>query len=166
MTIDPSLSAKAREIAKQQALNDALVCAVIDHESGWNTWLNRYEPIFENSYGKAVTIAAQTFLKSKPAFTVTLSTEIKNRCMSWGLMQLMGETAREYGYLEPMAKLCDPETGITWGCKKLAACLKRTNGDRYKALGEYNGGADPNYAPDVIQRMGQFVLSTMHANDL
>jgi hypothetical protein len=167
MTPDPGLVLLARQIAWKHGLNDALVCAVIDRETGgtWNPWLNRYEPRFEQLYGQGVTVGATSFVKAA-TFTISLSTEIKNRCMSWGLMQIMAETAREYGFTGPAAELCDPATGIEWGCRKFAKCMLAVNADAYSALNRYNGGLDPNYAPDVINRMDKYILPLDNSADV
>jgi soluble lytic murein transglycosylase-like protein len=36
----------ARKAASAQSLDAALVCAVVEQESGWNPWAMRYEPAF------------------------------------------------------------------------------------------------------------------------
>ena len=40
----------ARKAASAQSLYGALVCAVVEQESGWNPWAMRYEPAFFAKY--------------------------------------------------------------------------------------------------------------------
>jgi len=73
--------------------------------------------------------------------------------MSWGVMQVMGQVAREFGFKEPsLTELCDPATGIEFGCRILAARLARSKGDVSAALLAWNGGADANYPAEVLAR--------------
>ncbi|PYV72926.1 MAG: hypothetical protein DMG96_24730, partial [Acidobacteria bacterium] len=46
MPVNPSsqLLVLARKAACAQSLDPALVCAVVEQESGWNPWAMRYEP--------------------------------------------------------------------------------------------------------------------------
>lgn len=77
---------------------------------------------------------------------------------SWGLLQILGAVAREYGYSEPfLTRLCDPVIGLAFGAKYLKACLHYEGGDYRRALARYNGGAIPNaaakaYAVKVLDR--------------
>ena len=44
----------ARKAASAQSLDGALVCAVVEQESGWNPWAMRYEPAFFAKYVAAL----------------------------------------------------------------------------------------------------------------
>lgn len=124
-------------------LDFALVCAVIEQESNWNTWAFRAEPAFDERYVKP--------LHKTP-------TEEWARSISWGPMQVMGETAREMHFDgEYLSELNDFQTGVEYGCLKLLKCLDRNNGDRYKALQRYNGGSNPIYAEQVVARMPKYL---------
>jgi len=73
------------------------------------------------------------------------------RAVSWGLMQVMGQTAREFGYPGPLPQLCSPGVGLLYGCKKLKSCFERAaGGDVRQALSFYNGGGDPTYPDHVL----------------
>src|SRR5258708_9578726 len=66
--------------------------------------------------------------------------------MSWGLMQVMGQVAREFGFAEEsLPELCDPATGVDVGCLVLAKRLARARGDVPAALLAWNGGRKINY---------------------
>ena len=132
--------ALARQIAAAHGLAPEIVCAVIDRESSWQTWATRYEPKFMSKY------IAPLYVGGK-----LTATEAYTRAMSFGLMQIMAQTAREFGFLGPfLAELCDPPIGIEWGCCKLADCFKRTKGNLPEALEMYNGGSNEEYATEVI----------------
>jgi soluble lytic murein transglycosylase-like protein len=132
----PTLIKVARATAKAHALREDLVCAVCDHESGWDPFAIRYEPAFERKYD--------------PVDPVKNPTEHFARAFSWGLMQLMGETARELGFAgKYLDELSDPLVGIEFGCRKLAKCMAAHPGDARAALLAYNGGANAQY-PDLV----------------
>ena len=56
----------------------------LEQESGWNTFAVRFEPAFEARYIKPALPSAPTTLELTKA-------------MSFGLMQMMGEVAIEFG---------------------------------------------------------------------
>lgn len=141
MTRD-ELIALAKETAATHGLDAALVCAVCEQESGWRMDATRFEPAFRRRYIDP--------LHLKDAEAVGRST-------SWGLMQLMGEVARELGYTGDFAAfLSNAELALTWGCKHLAHKLKQANGDVHKALLLWNGGGRPAYADEVLARVTKF----------
>ncbi len=122
MTRDP-LIALARAAAAAHSLDPALVCAVCEQESAWNPWAIRYEPGFLARY------VAPLFTAGKIS-----ATEAYSRSFSWGLMQVMGQVAREHGFgpcspgfpnpgvsaAASLAELCDPASGLDVGCRVLA----------------------------------------------
>src|SRR5712671_5546505 len=107
MTTPQSLEQIARAVAVKYGLDTALVCAVCDHESaGWQPYAVRYEPGFYDRYISTMHGLTQT--------------EKTMRATSFGLMQVMGQTAREYGFSGHfLTELLDPETAILYGCRKL-----------------------------------------------
>lgn len=135
MTKDEMI-ALARQAAAKYDLDEALVCALCDHESeGWNTWAMRYEPAFFQKYVAPLYAAG----KINP-------TEAYARSFSYGLGQIMGQTAREFGFEGKfLTELCDPEVGIEFACKKLAKAMTLAHGDVNAGLLRYNGGANPEY---------------------
>lgn len=147
MTWQEQLEAYARAAARAHNLDEALVLAICEQESSWNCWGIRYEPAF---FGKYV---APLYTANK----ISTGTEAYTRAMSWGLMQLMGQVARELGFEGSyLSQLCDPQIGLEWGCKHFANKLHSANGDTRKALQLWNGGGNPDYADQVIARVHKY----------
>ncbi len=135
----------ARQIATAHGLPPALVCAVCEQESDWDTWATRYEPGFLSRY------VAPLFTNNKID-----ATEAHCRAISWGLMQVMGQTAREHGFQGRfLSALCDPQVGLAIGCAVLAHKLAATS-DVRSALLLWNGGADPDYPAQVMNRIPHY----------
>lgn len=133
----------AKQSAQAYALEPALVCAVCEQESGWNRFAMRYEPAFYRVY--VLPLGLQDV------------TEAQARAFSWGLMQVMGEVAREKGFLgQPLSRLCDPYVGLDVGCKHLASRLAIAGGDVTKGLLLWNGGGNPNYPAEVLARKSKY----------
>jgi soluble lytic murein transglycosylase-like protein len=136
----------ARRIGARHGIEPQLVCAVIEQESAWNPWAVRYEAGFLSRYVAPLHTAGK--LSATEAYT---------RSMSWGLMQVMGQVAREHGFAaSSLAELCDPATGVEFGCRILAERLARAKGDVPAALLAWNGGTDANYAAEVLARKNNY----------
>ena len=133
------LLALARATAAKHALDPALVCAVVEQESAWDAHAIRYEPGFRSRYVAPLGLPP---------------TEEVARSISWGLMQVMGQVAREHGFAGKfLSALCDPATGLDIGCAALASKLSAAGNDVARALELWNGGANADYAPQVLARM-------------
>jgi soluble lytic murein transglycosylase-like protein len=146
MLADGKLVAMARRTAAAEELDEALVCAVVEQESGWNTWAIRYEPAFFAKY------VAPLYTNNKVG-----ATEAYARGISWGLLQVMGQTAREKGANSTyLSTLCDPAVGLAVGCRILRQKLEAAGGDAARALQAWNGGANPDYAAEVLARVGRY----------
>ncbi len=136
------LIALARDGAARHALDAALVCAVVDQESAWDPHAMRYEPGFRSRYVAPLHLPP--------------SEEIA-RSISWGLMQVMGQVAREHGFTGKfLSALCEPAAGVESGCRVLAAKLAGADGDLARGLELWNGGANPNYSAQVMARMATY----------
>ena len=136
----------AQNLAQVHGLDPALVCAVIEQESAWNTWAMRYEPAFFAKY------VASLYTNNKVS-----ATEAYARGMSWGLMQVMGQVARENGFTDRfLSALCDPSAGIEFGCRALRKKLDAAKGDTVQGLLSWNGGANPNYPVEVLARRATY----------
>jgi soluble lytic murein transglycosylase-like protein len=124
-----------------------LVAAVILQESRGDAFAIRYEPLFFVRYidGKK--------LNHYVPKTISPTTERHSRAMSWGLMQIMGETARQFGFDgESLAELVEPETNIEIGCRILSRHSEKT-ADMEATLLRYNGGGNKSYPKEVIGRI-------------
>jgi soluble lytic murein transglycosylase-like protein len=147
MNASVQLVALARRAAAAQALDPALVCAVVEQESGWNPWAMRYEPAFFAKY------VANLYTNNKIS-----ASEAYARGFSWGLMQVMGQVARETGFDAAfLSALCDPEQGLATGCKVLRKKFNAMAGDMTRALLAWNGGANPAYAAQVLARRTHYL---------
>ncbi|HEX2712817.1 MAG TPA: lytic transglycosylase domain-containing protein, partial [Candidatus Acidoferrales bacterium] len=132
--------------AAEHQLYPELVCAVCEQESNWNSWALRYEPRFLSKY------VAPLYTAGKIS-----ATEAYSRSMSWGLMQVMGQVAREHGFEGIfLPELCDPSVGLEIGCRVLAHKLGAAGGSVEKALLLWNGGANADYATEVMARAEKY----------
>lgn len=133
----------ARQAAIKYGLDPNLICALCEQESNWNPWAIRYEKAFYEKY-----IA--------PIRDSMGLTEAHARATSWGLMQVMGQVARECMFGGPfLSALCDPAIGLDIGCRKFSALLAEV-GTVDVALLRWNGGGDPNYPTAVKARMKNY----------
>jgi soluble lytic murein transglycosylase-like protein len=131
--------------AAQHGLAIEIVCAVCEQESSWDTNAVRFEPAFETRYIHPALPAAPTTLEMTKA-------------MSFGLMQIMGETAIEFGFKfgvdgRFLTALCIPDVGVDFGCRKLRRCFDLHGGDPELSLLAYNGGSNTSYGREVLARV-------------
>ena len=141
------LVALARRAAEAHALWPEVVCAIVEQESSWNPWALRYEPAFYERY-----IAPQLARGN-----IADPTESHARAFSWGLMQVMGQAAREHGFNgASLAALCEPAAGIEIGCRVFAAKLAAAEGNVARALLLWNGGGDRDYPSSVLARVSHY----------
>jgi soluble lytic murein transglycosylase-like protein len=141
------LIALARSIAAQHGLEDVLVCAVIEQESNWNPWAVRYEEGFYVKYVLPIKGLSDT--------------EARTRSMSWGPMQILGQVARERGFANTyLSGLCDPATGIDWGCGHLKAKLVEAGGEITKGLLLWNGGSNLAYPQQVLSKTLKYEIKS------
>lgn len=142
------LVALAGRAAEAHALWPELVCAIVEQESSWDPWALRYEPAFYEKY-VAPKIARGSIVDL---------TESRARAFSWGLMQVMGQVAREHGFTgASLASLCDPDAGLEVGCRIFAAKLAAAEGNVSRALLLWNGGGNRAYPAAVLARTGHYL---------
>ena len=133
-----------KKYAVKYGLDPCLVCAVCEQESGWNPYAVRWEPAFFQKY-----IVPQGLKDATEAYT---------RAMSFGLMQVMGETARELGFEGKfLTQLCDPDIAVDLGCRKLQRCFE-IHRDTETSLLCYNGGDDSAYGLTVMARVAHYAI--------
>jgi soluble lytic murein transglycosylase-like protein len=162
MSANRVISGAIFSAARTYQLNPNLIAALIQAESEGDPWISRYEPGFFNRYIR------DKAKGSLPGFVpaeshCTLATEKMQRSTSYGLMQIMGETAREHGFAgNSLLELCDPAVNIALGAKILHSFLDKELGDLTRALLRWNGGANASY-PDRVMGIldageGQYLL--------
>lgn len=135
--------ALAGKWAAKFGLEMPIVAAVCEQESSWNPFAIRFEPGFEARY-------------IRPAIPTAPTTRELTEAMSFGLMQVMGEVAIELGWHGSfLTELCDPDTGVEFGCRKLQRCFQ-THGDDSTSLLAYNGGGNPGYPVQVLARVAKY----------
>jgi soluble lytic murein transglycosylase-like protein len=139
-----SLVQLAKQKASEHGLDPTLICAIVEQESDWNQWAMRFEPAFERRY-------------IKPALPQSPTTEEMAKAVSFGLMQIMGEVARELGFGEKyLTELCDPFINLEYGCKHFANKLQNADGDTRMALLHWNGGGNLQYPDQVLARQRKY----------
>jgi soluble lytic murein transglycosylase-like protein len=134
------LIAKTKAVAVSYQIDPALLCALVEQESGWNPWAIRYEPGFLEHYVKQMPYS---------------ETEKIARSTSWGLCQVMGQVAREHSFTGKfLSALCDPDIGLDYGAKVLKDKMKGRSLE--DGLLRYNGGSRKQYAAEVLARMVRY----------
>jgi soluble lytic murein transglycosylase-like protein len=125
--------------ATQYALPPALIAAVIQEESRFEMWATRVEPRYLRNAKVRREAARWTSSHRSPP---TTTTELHDRSRSYGLMQVMGETAREQGFSAPyLAELYLPKNATLHGAILLRHLLDRYHKDTLAAISAYNQGS-------------------------
>src|SRR5690242_3127512 len=106
-------------MSTRHSVDYELVCAVVDEESSWDQWGYRSESAFKVRYVDPLGLPL---------------TEAMGRSISWGLMQVMGQVAREFGFTGDLPALCEPLNGLEIGCKVLAHKIAAAEGNIEKSL--------------------------------
>lgn len=147
-----------QDAALVEDLDPILVEAVVVQESTGNTDAFRFERDFWNRY-----------LKMLPHYKDANPRRVSS---SYGLMQIMYQTAVEVGYpanLPPEA-LFVPEVGLKWGCRKLRSLQDWANTGyptvdppkRLRAvLASYNGGMGGNKPTEPKLRNDYYAASVL-----
>ena len=113
-------------IASDHGLDPNLVESIVIAESNGFTDAFRYEPEFYTRY-----------LKHVPEWKDWNPRRISS---SYGLMQVMYPTAKQYGFGDVPELLFIPDVGLKFGCLHLVRTLKQCAGNVREALAAYNGG--------------------------
>lgn len=91
--------------ARRYDLDPDFVEGFCRQESSCDPWAARYEPAFYDRYIKPLKVG---------------ETEGRLRATSFGLMQVMGQVARELGFKDKwLTALCDPAIALDYGCRHL-----------------------------------------------
>ena len=116
-------------------LSPKLIAAIVQTESRGDNFATRFEPkwkwFIDPEQRKAVA----------KDLGITLATEEIHEAMSWGLMQIMGGTARSaLNYLGPLPAVCEIELGLELGCQYFKILCDR-HGSIEEAIVSYNAGS-------------------------
>lgn len=163
--LDDKTVSLAVDAASKYNLPASLVKSIIMVESAGKANAERFEPAFKERYIDP---------RPWPTFGLPLPDEYRQRATSCGLMQVMGQVAREFGMKDPDIKgaLTTPAVGIDYGCKLLARLSKKYDGraDKWQAVcAAYNGGpgavkgvniySNPKYPAKVAYQLSLLGLS-------
>lgn len=143
------------QTALRYKLQISVVRAVCYVESRFNTWAWNPEPQYRYLWDvrrkapfRALT-AAEILAERPPSDFHSLAADADQEWWgqqaSWGLMQVMGGVAREYGFTGPyLTELLDPAVGLDVGCRVLNERMSWSGLDLAAALASYNGGKGGN----------------------
>lgn len=117
--------------AGKHGLEAQLVAAIVMVESGGRAWATRYEPGFRYLHNPAAWASS---------LGITHESEVQLQMTSFGLMQVMGGTARDCGFRGYLPEIARAEIGLDLGCKYLKRLAQR-----YETMEEivaaYNAGS-------------------------
>lgn len=160
-------------VAARREVEPKLVEAMVAVESGFNPWAWNPEPRYRYLWDvkksepfrplTATEIQAEVPPADFPFLAGDRDNEFWGQSASWGLMQVMGAVAREHGFPgKYLTQLCDPETGLDFGCLHLVRCLKWAKGDVPAALAAYNGGPTNDNRPGVEPKRNQVYVDKVY----
>lgn len=105
-----------KRVASHANIEPSLIAAIVMTESSGQPYATRYEAQWK--YLADVDSHANRL-------KITVMTETMHQATSWGLMQIMGGTARDLGFRDHMPRLCEVDTGLLWGCLYIARLKNR-----------------------------------------
>lgn len=125
--ITPEIRKVIEDKAIEFELDPDLIQAFVMAESSGKPDAYRYEDAFYHHYTEPMNFSED---------------EEKGRATSYGLMQIMGQVARELGFKGEFIELFDPATGLDYSLKHLKRFIKKyqTQGLDY-AIASYNAGS-------------------------
>jgi len=142
MFLGASLQAQVRLIIKRDGTKviSNFGSATSAHANDWNWWAKQRNR--RSGYDAYIDRYAAQYSVDPVLVRAVIQVEsdFNPRCVSnkgaRGLMQLMPETARQYG----VRNIFDPEENIRGGVHNLADLLNRHRGDLHRVLAAYNAG--------------------------
>jgi hypothetical protein len=150
---DQKIGRAIKKYSEISSLNPQVVSALIMQESLGHPGAYRYEPAFFARYLEKFSPSEIPGYFPRPLPSII--SEKKARATSWGLMQIMGQTAREFNFQGKWLpyELCQIDTNIDLGCRILAHYIRQRKTIEAGLL-RYNGGGDPDYPIKVLDRIG------------
>lgn len=146
-----------RKAGKEFNVDVILIASVCWQESGFDPFAVRFEPSFFRKY--VDTMLREKIIKQNPYVKTGIPTEATERqllAMSFGPMQIMGQTARERDCKEQfLTSLCS-ERGVYWGTKNLRHLFNLYHLSA-EVISAYNAGSPiasnkDNYVQPVLSR--------------
>ncbi len=123
-----------------------IILAMIEVESGGNPWQVRFERLYrwlwEIEYKSQHWRATTKLLDGIMPSASTLWTEITAQRTSWGLLQIMGSTAREWGMKGWLTQLLIPQINLEYGIRFFRHLVERYQGNVTDAVAAYNQGSN------------------------
>jgi soluble lytic murein transglycosylase-like protein len=113
-------------VANTYGLPNDLLRAQVFQESSFDPMAFRYEKAFFDTY-----------IRHKPEAKGYAYGPLA--ACSFGLLQILLETALEIGYNDEPQRLFTPQVGLSWGARYLQLRLQHASGDYHAALMAYNG---------------------------
>lgn len=140
--------------AEKNKIPPVLVAAIVMVESSGQPHAMRFEPHFR-------------WLKDPKYYAgrlgITVETETALQKMSFGLMQIMGGTARGLGFDGYLTELTNPRENLKWGCQYLAQHFARY--PWHEAIAAYNAGS-PRYEDGRLVNVAYVDKVLKRVNDL
>lgn len=155
MLTDKTIGELVNKYSLEYDLRPDIVACIIIQESAGDTFATRWEDKFYyNHLASKKSHELAGWIPSSNSVP-TIATERMQRSCSYGLMQVLGDTARWCGkVVSPyLTILCDPDRGVDVGCRVLSFYLGRAKGDYRAALKGYNGAW--SYADKVLLRVAR-----------
>jgi len=152
--MNDDLLALVDRYSAQFSLDKNLVKAICKTESGWISYRTKYEKNWNYLYLP---------LRYSQALGIDLATECMMQSCSWGLMQIMGSVAREQGLDDYIPKLCLPEVGLLYGCKKLAILSNKFK-NMSDTVSAYNQGGAYRVSDSKSEYKNQAYVATVLSN--
>lgn len=152
--LDPQyIGGLINKYAIKYSLRPEIVAAIIIQESDGDTWAWRPEDEWYDKNLKGKGRGDLAGFVPPPGTLPSLMGELRQRSCSFGLMQVLGDTARWCGKVTSpfLSVLHDPDRGIDTGCRVFQFYLKRAKGYYPAALKMWNGSMV--YADEVLQRV-------------
>lgn len=159
--VPPAIAPHIVAVANRHAIPVHLVAAICAKESSFYPGAWRPEPkypyFWDVAKGDRFRKLTEEEVASKrppsdfPKLGGPIAQEWWGQQASWGVMQVMGANARQHGFRGVyFTDLCDPETGIEFGCRFMARLLARNPVE--DAVSAYNWGhPSPKNAETYVQ---------------
>jgi hypothetical protein len=164
LTITSEFDARIQTIAHEADVPMTLVKAIVWQESDGRPYAfnpePRYRYLWDNRLRKPFRPLTSIEGSSEippPDFVavdrdVDRDAEWWGQQMSWGLMQVMGAVAREYGFAgDFLSELCVPAVGLEYGCRHLAHLHRRFGPDWAPVIAAYNAGSPRQTASGAFE---------------